>query len=170
MNENGTSAVTCRLNGSNLLELNVVSFASINEGGSMYNIQLLDWDWPTSKLFEWTLSKSFDEIRTVAEASIGSAAMKFRRNTKKYADSKHIEDPRVLNSICKEIEAMLRDILAFSKVVYIVSPTVYMLLTRYPPPLLRRTTKRMPRGSRQSTSSSTSVKIDATISTSFKNR
>jgi hypothetical protein len=96
---------------SNLLELNVVSFTE-----EVYNIQMFDWDWPKSKLFEWTLSKTFPEIQAVTEASLGSAAISLRRESKKYIDSRCIDDPSVLNKICKEIEAMLRKILAFSKV------------------------------------------------------
>ena len=87
-----------------MLECNV---SSVGEDGCCV-INMLDWDWPSSKLFEWTLRRTLDEIR-----ALGARAL---RRQNQNADARRIEDSAARLKACDEAQRCLRDVLDRAKV------------------------------------------------------
>jgi hypothetical protein len=71
----------------NLLELNVNSFVDEH-----YTIELLDWEWPTLKLYEWSVTKTFAEVEEVAKKVLlqGGALTSLELPLDHYADARRL--------------------------------------------------------------------------------
>ena len=98
---------------SNLLECNC---NSIDEDGCVV-IKMLDWDWPSSKLFEWELKRTFDDIRGLAEKTLGARAIPTLQDRQKYPGGRCIENDSAMRlKICEEVQRFSRGVLDQAKV------------------------------------------------------
>jgi hypothetical protein len=107
----------------NLIELNINSFVD-----RYYTIDLLDWEWPTLKLYEWSLTKSMAEVEALAKRVLGQGGVvsAFELPLELHEDARHLarsgsseEDTQeTLLKVCKDVERLLREVLEHATATY----------------------------------------------------